>query len=138
MQTQCRLLHEGWWKQVWSFAQAMTCHREAVPDTLAGQEPSLQTTFAMDDDDTENVASRNSGHEMRGDGRHRESHPKASAGVGSGRSRLWPIRLWPSLSNRLWPIRLWPIRLWPNRLWPNRLWPTLRFQLCVKILVFRS
>ena len=32
----------------------------------------------------------------------------------TGRNRLWPIRLWPSLSDRLWPIRLWPIRLWPT------------------------
>ena len=36
-----------------------------VPNTPARPEPSLQTTFAMDDDDTESVASRNSGHEMR-------------------------------------------------------------------------
>ena len=36
-----------------------------VPDTPAGQEPLLQTTFAMDDDDTESVASRNSGHDLR-------------------------------------------------------------------------
>ena len=28
-----------------------------MPDTPAGQEPSLQTTFAMDDDDTESVCS---------------------------------------------------------------------------------
>ena len=49
-----------------------------VPDTPAGQEPSLQTTFAMDDDDTESVASRNSGHEKC-----EEMAPKASAGVGS-------------------------------------------------------
>ena len=41
----------------------------------------------------------------------------AIRGWRNGRNRLWPIRLWPSLSDRLWP----------NRLWPNRLWPTLRF-----------
>ena len=50
--------------------------------------------------------------------------------LNSGRNRPWPIRLWPSSSDRLWPNRLWPIRLWPNRLWPNRLWPTLRLVVC--------
>ena len=35
----------------------------------------------------------------------------ASVGVISlhgGRNRVWPNRLLPSLSDRLWPIRLWP------------------------------
>ena len=45
-----------------------------------------------------------------------------------GCDRLWPDRLGPSLSDRLWPNRLWPNRLWPtliDGLRPKNGWPTL-------------
>ena len=58
----------------------------------------------------------------------------------SGRDRIWPNLIWPSLFGRIWPNRIWPIPhlakvnwphlailIWPNLAKPNLAKPHLNF-----------